>query len=66
VRSLPNVQTFDLESLKGRLLSSSYAPTEDQEGYAPMIKALQEVFQGHQQGGHVRFDYETQIYFGRV
>ena len=66
VRSLPNVQTFDLESLKGRLLSSSYAPTEDQEGYALMIKALQKIFQGHQQGGHVRFDYETQIYFGRV
>jgi hypothetical protein len=31
-----------------------------------MIKALQKIFQGHQQGGHVRFDYETQIYFGRV
>ena len=66
VRSLPNEQTFDLESLQGRLLSSSYAPTEDQEGYPPMIKALQEIFQEHQQGGHVRFDYETQIYFGPV
>ena len=66
VRSLPNVQTFDFESLQGRLLSSSYAPTEDQEGYAPMIKALQEIFQEYQQGGWVRFDYETQIYFGRV
>lgn len=66
VRTLPNLQAFDLESLKGRLLSSSYAPTETQEGYAPMIGALQEIFAEHQQGGRVRFDYETQIYFGRV
>lgn len=56
VRNLPNLQTFDLEALKGRLLSSSYAPTETQEGYAPMIKALERIFQEHQQGGHVRFD----------
>jgi SAM-dependent methyltransferase len=66
VRSLPNVQTFDLESLQGRLLSSSYAPTESQEGYAPMMKALQGIFQEYEQGGRVQFDYETQIYFGRV
>ena len=65
-RTLPNTQTFDFESLKGRLLSSSYTPTETGENYAPMIKMLQDVFQEHQQGGHVQFDYATQIYFGRV
>jgi SAM-dependent methyltransferase len=65
-RSLPNFQTFDFESLKGRLLSSSYAPTEAQEGYAPMIETLRAIFEEHQRDGQVRFDYETQIYFGRV
>jgi SAM-dependent methyltransferase len=66
LRTLPNQQSLDFDALKGRLLSSSYTPTEAQESYAPMIKALQDIFQEHQQGGHVRFDYETQIYFGQV
>jgi SAM-dependent methyltransferase len=66
LRTLPNQQSLDFDALKGRLLSSSYTPTEAQESYAPMIKALQDIFQEHQQGGHVRFDYETQIYFGRI
>jgi ubiquinone/menaquinone biosynthesis C-methylase UbiE len=66
VRSLPNTQTFDWESLKGRLLSSSYTPTEGQKSYAPMINALRDIFQENQQGGQVQFDYETNIYFGRI
>jgi len=56
---------FDHESLKGRLLSSSYAPAADHPQHAPMLAALQKLFQTHQENGRVRFDYETQIYFGR-
>ena len=64
-RTLPNQQVFDYESLKGRLLSSSYAPAADHPQHAPMLAALHKVFQAHQENGRVRFDYETQIYFGR-
>jgi len=64
-RTLPNQQVFDYESLKGRLLSSSYAPAVDHPQHAPMLAALQKLFQTHQENGRVRFDYETQIYFGR-
>jgi len=64
-RTLPNQQVFDHDSLKGRLLSSSYAPAADHPQHAPMLASLQKIFQAHQENGRVRFDYETQIYFGR-
>jgi SAM-dependent methyltransferase len=64
-RAVPNVQVFDFEGLKGRLLSSSYAPNVDHPGHAPMIAALRRIFDEHQQDGRVRFEYDTEIYFGR-
>ena len=30
-----------------------------------MLAALQKIFQTHQENGRVRFDYDTQLYFGR-
>jgi hypothetical protein len=30
-----------------------------------MLAALKKILQAHQENGRVRFDYETQIYFGR-
>lgn len=64
-RDVPSEQVFDWEGLKGRLLSSSYAPNEGQPGHAPMMDALERLFRAHQQDGHVRFEYDTQIYWGR-
>ena len=64
-RSLPNEQVFDFEGLRGRLLSSSYVPAEGQPGFAPMIEELKRIFEEHNESGRVRFDYETDIYFGR-
>ena len=65
-RTVPNEQVFDFEGLKGRLLSSSYAPNLGHPGHAPMMAALDRVFREHQQDGRVRFEYDTEIYFGRV
>ncbi len=65
-RSLPNAQVFNFESLRGRLLSSSYAPAAGHPQHAPMLVALERIFRGHQQGGNVRMEYLTQVYFGRV
>lgn len=36
-----NEQRFDWDGLRGRLLSSSYAPIPDQPAYAPMLAALE-------------------------
>ncbi len=64
-RDVPNEQVFDRDGLKGRLLSSSYAPNEGHPGHAPMLEALERLFATHQRDGHVRVEYDTQIYWGR-
>ncbi len=65
-RTLPNHQDFDYESLEGRLLSSSYAPQRGEPSFVPMIADLKRLFEKHQRGGHVRMEYDTNIYFGKL
>ena len=64
--TLPHAQVLDFESLKGRLLSSSYVPLPGHPAHAPMLATLRRIFGEHQQDGQVRLDYETVIYHGRV
>ena len=64
-RDVPSEQVFDWDGLKGRLLSSSYAPNEGHPGHAPMMDALERLFAAHAEDGRVRFEYDTQIYWGR-
>jgi SAM-dependent methyltransferase len=61
-----NEQSFDLLSLKGRLLSSSYTPTPEHPRHQPMLRELREIFNEHQREGHVRVLYKTQLHLGRV
>jgi ubiquinone/menaquinone biosynthesis C-methylase UbiE len=61
----PNEQRLDFEALKGRLLSSSYAPNTGQPGHAEMIVDLAGLFSRHAQDGVVSFLYTTKLYFGR-
>jgi SAM-dependent methyltransferase len=63
-RVFPTWQDFDYEGLKGRLLSSSYAPAPGHPGHEPMLAALRVIFDAHQEEGHVRFLYDTELYFG--
>ncbi len=63
---LPNRQVFDYDGLRGRLLSSSYAPEEGQPGHALMLRRLEEIFQQHQSGGTVAFEYDTQVYCAQL
>jgi SAM-dependent methyltransferase len=65
-RTFPSFQDFDYEGLKGRLLSSSYAPAPGQPGHEPMIQELERMFQTHQSHGQVRFEYDTELHFGRL
>jgi SAM-dependent methyltransferase len=66
LRTLENAQHFDLESLKGRLLSSSYMPDEDHPKFAPMLKELESIFYANENHGIVSFEYETKVYYGHL
>jgi SAM-dependent methyltransferase len=59
-------QRFDYEGLEGRLLSSSYAPESDHPTYQAMLSDLRTVFEANQENGQVNFDYETEVYYGRL
>lgn len=61
---LPNSQTFDFTGLRGRLLSSSYAPAAGDPRHEPMLAELRRLFDDHAVEGTVRFDYDTEIYYG--
>lgn len=61
-----NSQQFDFNGLKGRCLSSSYAPNVGQPGHKAMIAELKEIFEKHQTDGSVAFDYVTNLYHGRL
>jgi SAM-dependent methyltransferase len=61
-----NFQDLDWGGMRGRLLSASYMPMEDSAGFEPMMKALRDAFERHQQNGQVRLEYETRLYFGRL
>lgn len=58
----PNEQQFDFDGLRGRLVSSSFAPTPDDARYPAMIDALRRMFEIHQRDGRVRFLYDTHLY----
>ncbi len=65
-RDLPNNQILDWEGFRGRLRSSSFAPTEGHPNYAPMMAELESIFGAHQRDGLVRMEYFTRVYFGHL
>lgn len=62
----PYHQMFDFDGLKGRLLSSSYTPQENDPNYLPLISDLKVLFDKYQINGQVRFEYITMMYYGRM
>lgn len=59
-------QLFDEPGLRGRLMSSSYAPQVGDPLHAPMMERLTEIFAKHASGGRVAFPYETVVWYGRL
>lgn len=59
-------QMFDFDGLKGRLLSSSYTPKVNEPNYLPLISALKALFDKYQINGQVKFEYKTQMYYGKM
>ena len=61
----PNVQIFDYNGLRGRLLSSSYIPAEGHGSYGEMLKELETLFAKHNENGRIEVLYDTTVYFSR-
>ncbi|WP_313317492.1 methyltransferase domain-containing protein [Stenotrophomonas sp.] len=66
IASFPNVQYLDHESLRGRLLSSSYAPQAGHPRHAAMLDALRQLFDNHAVDGKVAFQYQTRAFIGTL
>lgn len=62
---LDNDQHLDFAGIKGRLLSSSYAPLAGEAGHQAMIEELEAIYQQYQQHGRVRFTYQTKVYYNQ-
>ncbi|MBI3943896.1 MAG: class I SAM-dependent methyltransferase [Chloroflexi bacterium] len=65
-RTYENHQVFDYESLKGRLLSSSYTPQPGHLNHEPMLEMLAGIFHTHQVDRRIIFAYETKMYYGHL
>lgn len=65
-KEMPNRQEFDLTSLEGRLLSSSYTPEAGDPRFEPMLEELRAIFKEHQEGGIVQFEYTTRIFYNQI
>ena len=61
-----NAQTFDLDGLKGRLLSSSYVPGPGEPGSEAVLREAEELFREHQSDGRVTIEYDTKVYYGHL
>lgn len=59
-----NEQSLDYAGLAGRLLSSSYAPTQG-PGHDAMMRELKDIFTRHERDGRVVMGYDTKIFRGR-
>lgn len=61
-----NVQIFDEDGLIGRAFSSSYVPPKDTEAGVAFLQSLKQLFGQYQNNGIVNFQYQTEVYLGRV
>ncbi|MEO6457362.1 MAG: class I SAM-dependent methyltransferase [Chloroflexia bacterium] len=66
LKKFENRQLFDFQSLKGRMLSSSYAPEEGHPNHEITLEKLREIFDKYNVEGKVAFEYETAVYYGRL
>lgn len=65
-QSFRNVQQFDWNGLKGRLLSTSYSLRPGDNQYEEMLNELRKIFESHQRNGIVEFLYDTKLNYGRI
>lgn len=64
--SFDHGQKLDFDALKGRLMSSSYAPAPGHPQHAPMLAALRTLFDATAVDGRIDFTYDTRAYVGHL
>jgi len=62
----PNQQHFDREGLRGRFLSSSYAPLPGAAKHEALLRELDRLFDEFQGADRVTLLYTTEVYIGRL
>jgi SAM-dependent methyltransferase len=65
-KTFDNEQVFDLEGLRGRLMSSSFVPQPGHPDFGPMTRELEALFRRHQRAGRVTVAYDTKVFYGRL
>ncbi len=65
LHELDNHQVLDRVGLRGRLLSTSYAPPPGHPDHEGMLADLDALFDAHARDGAVRLDYRTELHLGR-
>jgi ubiquinone/menaquinone biosynthesis C-methylase UbiE len=63
LRTFPNQQLMNFESLKGRFLSSSYAPLPGDPRHEAAVELLQTLFDTYAENGRVAFHYKTRLFY---
>lgn len=61
-----NAQQLDLDGLRGRLLSSSYIPKEDDSRFQTMLEALKALFDRHKKNETIEIQYDTEVFYGAL
>ena len=61
-----NSQTLDFEGLKGRMLSASYMPSEENPQFEAMMTNLKEIFTKYERNNKIEIIYDTNIYYGHL
>ena len=64
--AFPNEQRFDFEGFKGRAMSASYSPQPLSPAHEPFMSGLRALFDANQREGKIVFEYETEVFFGRM
>lgn len=61
--TFPNEQVFDFAGLRGRLLSASYMPAENDPSFQALEKELKDLFAKHSENDKIKVFYDTNIYY---
>ena len=64
--SFRNVQLFDWEGFKGRLLSMSFIPGSEHAKYKAMMDQLNQIFLRYEKNGIIEFLYKTNLYYSHI
>lgn len=59
-----HAQKLDYHAVEGRMLSSSYVPTESDPRFQPLLRGLKDLFDRSQSTGTVVMEYDTELYIG--